>query len=280
MRHCDLAVTDESIRLVSSSPMTDEAPPFFTRYGLSRTGDPDAPLAIEPYPEIVRGGTLLPTVIASAVDIVGSLHARELAGNDATFTTDLSIRAPARFVPGRVVARGEILRSGRTTITSGVRLEAEGRPFAYGESSFIRMPRRQEPREPVGMPEVIPSHPLERPLAEEVGVGVLDAAAGLVGVELRPALQNGEGVMQGALVALLAEVAAETLAEHHHGAARIVTELDVRYLAGARVGPIEAQAHWVGEPDAGMQRVALRDRGNGDKRTAVVLARTEPAVTP
>lgn len=261
--------------------MTSEAspPPFFWRYGLRRTGDRDAPLEIEPYPEICAGGVLLPAVIAAAVDIVGSLYAREIAGQDATFTTDLSIRAPARFVPRRILARGKLLRAGRQMITSSVVLEAAGRPFAYGESSFMRMPRQGAARtvDELGMPEVIPSVPLERPLAAEVGIEVVEPGAGRVEVALRAALRNPEGAMQGALVALLAQVAAETLAGHEHDKAQIVTELDLRYLAAAKRGPIEASADWVGSPAAGMLRVALRDRGQQDRVTAAVLARTAPA---
>jgi len=256
--------------------------PFFTRYGLSRTGDPAAPLVIEPYAEIVRGGVLLPAVIASAVDIVGSLHAREIAGSDMTFTTDLSLRAPARFLPARILARGEALRVGRTLITTAVRLEAEGEAYAYGETTFMRVARRGDPAAlpPLGMPERIPSHPLTRPLADEVGVVLRDPAEGHVEVTLRPALLNPEGAMQGALVALLGQSSAETLAEHHHGAPRVVTELDIRYLATASKGPIEARAEWLGVPEEGGIRVRLCDRGNQGRITASVLARTGPAPDP
>lgn len=252
------------------------APPFFTRYGLSRTGDSDVPLELEPYPEICRAGVVLPAVLASVVDIVGSLYAREIAGRDATFTTDLSVRAPARFVPERIRARGALLRSGRTMITTSVLLEASGEPFAYGETSFMRVPRQEpddDPARVLGMPEVIPRNPLSQPLVDEVGIEVVDAGRGQVEVELRDALRNPEGVMQGALVALLAEVAALTLAEHAHVVPQIVTELDVRYLAVAKAGPIQARADWVGAPADGMLRVLLRDLGNAERVTASVLLR-------
>ena len=78
------------------------APPFFTRYGLTRTPDPDAPLVVEPYDEICRAGVLRATVVASAVDLVGGFVTRALAGVDATFTADLSLRIPA---PGRPARR-------------------------------------------------------------------------------------------------------------------------------------------------------------------------------
>jgi acyl-coenzyme A thioesterase PaaI-like protein len=260
----------------------ESPPPFFTRYGLSRTGDRAAPLTIEPYAEIVRGGVLLPAVVASAVDIVGSLHAREIAGSDMTFTTDLSVRSPARFVPERILARGELLRAGRTMITTAVTLEAAGKSYAYGETTFMRVARRGDPTAlpELGMPVDIPRNPLTRALSEEVGVEVVEPSRGHVRVALRPALLNPEGVMQGALVALLAQSSAETLAEHHHGGPQIVTDLDIRYLSTAKRGPIEASAAWLGDPADGTQQIRLLDRGKGARVTAAVLARTGPAVTP
>ena len=45
------------------------APPFFTRYGISRTREPDAPLKIEPYEAVCHRGGLRPTVLAAAVGV-------------------------------------------------------------------------------------------------------------------------------------------------------------------------------------------------------------------
>jgi acyl-coenzyme A thioesterase PaaI-like protein len=258
------------------------SPPFYTRYGLSRSGDAGMSLVIEPYPEIVRGGVVLPTVLASAVDIVGSLFTRKIAGTDLTFTTDLSVRSPARFVPERILARGELLRAGRTMITTGVTLEARGEFFAYGETTFMRVARSGDPRTlaELGLPAVIPHHPLRRPLRDEVGVEVVDPSEGRVAVVLRPELLNLEGSMQGALVAHLAQTSAEVLAEHHHAKTQVVTDLDIRYLSTAKVGPIEASASWVGTPADGTLRIRLFDRGKEGQVTAAVLARTAAAPAP
>ena len=257
--------------------MKGAAPPFFARYGMTRTDDPEAPLLVDPYPEIGHRGVLRRAVIAAAIDIVGSLHARELAGSDATFTTDLSVRAPNLASPKSLVARGTPLRTGRSLITSGVVLEADGAPVAYGQTTFMRVARRGDDavdERDLAMPEVIHQIPLERPLVEEVGIEVVDPARGRVEVELRDALRNPEGVMQGALVALLAEVSAETLADCAHVEPQVVTEIDVRYLATSRVGPITAESKWIGDPESGMLRTQLRDRGNDDRLTAAVLLRT------
>jgi acyl-coenzyme A thioesterase PaaI-like protein len=259
-----------------------DPPPFFTRYGISRTDDPRAPLVIEPYAEVCRGGVLRPTVLAAAVDIVGSLFGREVAGSDHLFTTDLSVRAPARPAPRRIVTRGELLRAGRSVIASEVVLEADGVPFACGQTSFRRLPRAEGsvPREELARlvaPEVIERETLDRPLAHEAGVVVADASRGRVELPLCEALLTPGGVLQGALVALVVEEAALALAEHADAGLHVVTELDVRYLAPGREGPIVSSAHWVTDRESAMMRVALRDVGSGDRITTAALARVTPA---
>jgi acyl-coenzyme A thioesterase PaaI-like protein len=206
-------------------------------------------------------------VLAAAVDMVGSLFAREIAGADAIFTTDLSVRAPALAAPTRLVAHGEILHAGRSTVTSEVRLESDAAPFAYGQTSFRRVPRPGPAPTPeelarLVLPEVIECVPLERPLAREAGIVVADASRGCVALPLRDALRTPGGVMQGALVALLVEEAALALAEHADAGPHVVTELDVRYLAAGREGPIRSSADWVNGREGAMIRIALRDAGH------------------
>ena len=259
-------------------------PPFFTHYGLSRTGIAESPLTLEPYANICHHGTVRLAVLAAAIDIVGSLNTREIAGNLPAHTSDLSVRAPSRCVPAMIVARRKLLRVGRRVITTGVELEAGDRSFAYGETNFtlgVSARARGDDLVKRGMPEVIDSVPLLRPLHEEVGIEVVDAAKGCVQVEMREVLCNpGGGAMQGALVALLCEVSAESLAEAAHGVPQILTELDLRYLAATRVGPIVSRACWIGTPEEGMIRVELRDRGTGDRVTATALLRCRSAPAP
>lgn len=262
------------------SDSTPLPPPFFMRYGLSRTGDARAPLVIEPYPHVCRGGMLRPTVIAAAVDAVGSLFARERAGADAIFTIDLSVRAPARPVPKRVRTRGELLRAGRSLIASEVVLEADGAPFACGQTTFQRVARPEAGASPAApgratLPEVLDHFPLERPLAEEAGVAVTDASRGRVELPLSAALLSPEGVMQGALVALVVEEAALALAEYGDAGPHFVTELDIRYLAAGRDGPIVSSAHWVTDREGEATRIVLRDAGRGDRITTAGLARVK-----
>jgi acyl-coenzyme A thioesterase PaaI-like protein len=129
----------------------------------------------------------------------------------------------------------------------------------------------------LALPKVFPSHPLTRPLADEVGIEVVDAARGEVELVLRPQVLNREATLQGALVALLVERAAEVIAEHRRGSPQRVCELDLRYLTTARVGPVRSRSAFVGDPDGGMLRIELRDAGRDDRPTAAALLRVVPA---
>lgn len=259
-------------------------PPFYTRYGFRRTGDPSRPLEIEPYDAICTAGCLRATVVASAIDLVGGFETRAHAGVDATFTSDLSLRIPAPGRPARLIAHAEPLRVGRRLVTTGVRLlEAEtGRLYAEGVTTFTRIPRSPEDRvdaASLATPEQIPSHPLEVPLDEIVGIERDAMHPGWVQLPLREPLRNPEGVLQGALVALLVEEAALDASRTHDGTGKAgdyaVTEMDLRYLAAASRGPVEGSAQPIGRPEAGMLRVELIDQGHGSRRTALAFVRVQ-----
>lgn len=274
----------------SQSP--GQSPPFYTRYGIQRTGDRAAPLVIAPYAHVIRNGSLRATVVAAAVDLVGSLYTRESAGTDVLFTTDLSIRLPRAGAPAALATRGRILRAGRSNVTTAVELfevgadgadgahGSDGIIWGYGETTFARKPRAEGhglTAEALALPRVFESHPLKRPLEDEVGVVVVDAEQGAVELALRPQVLNKEATLQGALVALLVERAAEVLGEARLGSPQRVTELDLRYLATAEVGPVRSRAAFIGDPDQAMMRVELRDTGRGDRVTTTALIRLAAA---
>ena len=75
---------------------------------------------------------------------------------------------------------------------------------------------------------------------------MVDAATGVVEVDVAPHVRNPAGTLQGAMVALVAESAAEELVGHRNGPA-VVTEIDVRYLAQAPVGPVRTSCRVLGD---------------------------------
>jgi acyl-coenzyme A thioesterase PaaI-like protein len=158
-----------------------------------------------------------------------------------------------------------------------------GALFAYSQVGFVRMPRRPgDPPKP-NMTESA-QHWGEREqltslLAEAAGARIVHAATGHVEVALDDSLRNPAGAMQGAMVALVGELAAEELAGHALGAPQVVTDLDVRYLAMGRVGPVVSRASFIGPPASGSIRIELRDEGNAGRLIAAMLARTAPAPT-
>lgn len=262
-----------------------DPPLFLLRYGISRTGDPEAPFTIAPSPHACHSGVLRPAVLAAAVDLVGSLFAREVAGRDRISTIDLSLRAPARPVPERIVARGALLRAGRSLVASETVLEADGAAFGYGQTTFHRTPRpatdggSAQP-EPLGLSASFAPVPLDRPIAEEAGLVRSDPSRGRVELPLGPACLSPGGTMQGGLVALVVEEAALALAEHGGAGPHVVTELDLRYLAAGRRGPIVSGADWVVGREAGLVRVRVYDAGQGDRITTAGLARVARAPGP
>ena len=250
---------------------------LFARLGIRARRGPEGPLYVEPFAQICQRGMIRSSVLVLAVDMMGGFIAEAGAGTDWIFTTDLSLRTPALPPPQRIEAVGRLLRSGRGLVHCDVELRdaASGREFAYGQTGFMRVPRRHGDPEHPHLHEPVwieDGRRIERPLAEEVGVRTLDPERGHVEVEMRDALRNHAGALQGALAAFVAEVAAESLAEAARGEPRAVTDLDVRYLAMGRVGPIWTRAAWVGDARDTI-RVELRDRGSSDRLVTAVLAK-------
>jgi acyl-coenzyme A thioesterase PaaI-like protein len=118
---------------------------------------------------------------------------------------------------------------------------------------------------------------LDAPLLDTVGVRVLDAACGHVEVALRDELRNPAGALQGAMVAVIGEAAAEAMLAHRGARRSVVTDIDIRYLAMGRVGPIHSHARLLGDTPTDAIAVELYDRGRDDRIISTMLLRAAPA---
>ncbi len=87
-----------------------------------------------------------------------------------------------------------------------------------------------------------------------------------------PQLRNPAGTLQGAMVALLAEAAAEDLVSTRFETPCVVTELDLRYLAQARVGPVRSRCRLLGTTPDSPVEVELFDTSE-ERITTLVYAR-------
>ena len=186
--------------------------------------------------------------------------------------------------PERIDATNTILRQGRRTATCLVELRTDkGAPIATGAIGFTKIPRKAtdppKPNVPIGHIPVLFRDPgtLAHPLREEAGIEVIDAAQGVVQVEVTAALRNPAGTLQGAMVALVAEAAAEDLLATRFESPVVVTDLDLRYLRQAEMGPVRTRSRLLGTGLDAPVQVELIDIST-DQITTLVFARAVAAL--
>jgi acyl-coenzyme A thioesterase PaaI-like protein len=238
-------------------------------------------LELLPQPELLNHGVVRASALAYLVDALAGISVDE-DPDVWTLTTDLSLRIRPVPAPDSMVGRSTLVRRGRRSVTSTVEVtDGDGTAMAFGAIGFATVPRKpDDPPKPMVTPEVAAQlftgrSTLTEPLREAAGIEVLDAAAGVVQVTVTPELRNPAGSLQGAMVALVAEVAAEELAGTRTDAPVVVTDLDVRYLAQAPDGPVRTRCLPLGDgPDDPVQ-VELVDT-SVDRLTTLVYARARP----
>jgi len=255
------------------------------RLGVAAHLDDDGALrlVLTPTPPVLHHGIVRASVLAYVIDACAGISVDD-DPEVWTLTTDMTVRMRPRPAPHRVEATSRLVRRGRRSVTCTVELvDGDDAPVASGAIGFAAVPRRPDdppkpqvtPQEAVVLFDGAPV--LSRPLREEAAIEVLDAAEGVVEVAVRPELRNPAGTLQGAMVALLAEVAAEELVAARFGVPAVVTDLDLRYLAQAPEGPVRTRARLLGEgPEAAIE-VQLVDT-SADRLTTLVYARAQQAV--
>jgi acyl-coenzyme A thioesterase PaaI-like protein len=241
--------------------------------------DGEFELALRPRPEVLRQGAVRASVLSYMIDVVAGI----VLDDDPDFwslTSDMSVRMRPLPAPDYIRTRSTILRRGRRSATAAVDLiTGDGELVATGAIGFVRVPRREtDPPKPSVSPEgfaavIDGSKGLSQPLREAAGIVVLDAGHGVVEMPVTPGVRNSAGTLQGAMVSLLAEAAAEELASARFDTTAVVTELDLRYLAQTGADPIRTRCRLLGSgPDAPIE-VGLFDVSS-DRLTTLVYART------
>jgi acyl-coenzyme A thioesterase PaaI-like protein len=235
-------------------------------------------LELTPQEETLHHGRIRASVLALVVDVVAGVPLDREA-EVWTLTSDMSVHMRNVPAPVRIDARGTILRQGRRSATSLVELTTEtGAPIATGAIGFAKVARKAtDPPKPNFTLEQIPlaftnASTLRRPLRDEAGIQVIDAAGGVVEVELTGDLRNPAGTLQGAMVALVAEAAAEDLLATRFGGRPVVTDLDIRYLRTTRAGPVRTRSRLLDERPGGPVQVELVDVSTGEVTTLVYAA--------
>ena len=238
-------------------------------------------LDLAPTPEMLHHGIVRASVLSYVVDAVAGIDVDESA-DVWTLTTDLSLRMRAVPAPDLVIAGTETVRKGRTSVTCIVELTSgDGLPIGTGAVGFAYVPRKDTdpPKRLIRPADAVDFFrargALSRPLRDEAGIERVDAGQGMVQVELTPALMNPAGTLQGAMVALVAEAAAEDLVAARTGSSAVVTDLDLRYLARTGRGPVRASTRALTEDPDGPVEVKLVDLSTG-VLTTLAYARAVP----
>jgi acyl-coenzyme A thioesterase PaaI-like protein len=282
-------VAVENLRVASQAhvqpgePMTDvlgEGVSVPGRLGVtSEFVDGEFRMHLRPRAEVLRHGVVRASVLAFMIDAVAGIVLDD-DPDEWTLTSDMSVRMRPQLAPEFIQTRSTILRRGRRSATAVVDLVTdEGDPVAVGAIGFARVPRRAtDPPKPAVSPHRIQalfdgSNALTRPLREEAAIIVLDPMQGLVEVQVTPELRNPAGTLQGAMVALVAEAAAEELASARFEVDAVVTDLDLRYLAQTSDGPVRTRSKLLGNRVDSPIQVELFDVSS-DRLTTLVYART------
>ncbi len=231
--------------------------------------------------ELCVPGTEFPhvAVMLTLSDIVTGILASVTTAPHVSVTADFRVRILRAPPLGRYEMDGRILRSGRTLTVGETVFVVPGAdaPFAVAVGTFIASPRPHDVRpEGFDAPQARRNRPtLAVPFSERVALHMFEPGVGEV--PLRTDLTNATGTIQGGVLALLGETAAQTLASAHAGRTFVVDDLDIRYLRAARVGPARSISRLLQIDD---QRatiaVEIRDTGMEGRQVAHVVAQCRP----
>ena len=205
------------------------------------------------------------SVLATMSDVWTGTLAGMACAPKLALTLDLTARIVGDVGGDRLDIVGRLLKQGRTTIVAETdfRHPVTGAVVALSHATFVASPRPQDVVGPLSAGRTS-GNALNRPIAEALGAQVL--SPGVVLIERGPYVNQPSGTLQGGVVAVLAELAAESLT-----GARVL-ELEVRYLSAVRVGPACTSAVTI---DDHTVRVEVRDAGNHDRLATVVMARMD-----
>jgi acyl-coenzyme A thioesterase PaaI-like protein len=215
------------------------------------------------------------SVLLTFADSVTGLLAGLATAPQISVTVDFRVRILGRAPPGQYEIDARILRTGRTITVGETAFAAPGEsaPFAVAVGTFVASPRPVDVR-----PGHFGSRPVDRkrptlsvPFSERVALLMIEPGIGEV--LLRPDLTNSTGTIQGGVLGILGEMAAQTLASSETGRTFVVDDLDIRYLRAARVGPARSTARLLAlDDERATVVVEIHDTGMTDRHVAHVIA--------
>ncbi|HEX5096574.1 MAG TPA: hotdog domain-containing protein [Acidimicrobiia bacterium] len=214
--------------------------------------------------------------LATLVDVIGGGLAANAAAPDWIATADLTIHLVRGAPAGSTVeARAAVQRKGRTTVVMDVQLlDDDERELGIATMSFSVLPRRDtnptmETMNTGPTTMARPESRLPAPIPEMLAIDVRDAARGELDVPVTDWCRNSMGAMQGGVVAMVVECAAETALRAAGEPNMVVADLELTYLGFGRVGPIRTHVDVLGRDAA---HVELVDTGADPRRMTLARA--------
>ena len=219
-------------------------------------------------------------VLAVLVDVVGGGLAAIAARPDWIATADLSLHLTPFTATGDIEAHGHVLRQGRTTVVIEVALrDGTGRSLGLATMSFAVLPRRAENLSVdqadgvLRMTMATAASGLVGPFHERAHLTVIDADDGAIELPLTDYVVNSMGAIQGGIVAAAASAAAEAALTNACGGPSETIDLQITYLALAKVGPIRTQTTVLtASPEFGTAHVEIVDTGADSRVTTLARA--------
>lgn len=217
-------------------------------------------------------------VLAILVDVVGGGLAAVAARPDWIATADLTLHLTPHPVTGDVEAHGRVLRRGRTTVVIEVALrDTSGTSLGLATMSFAVLPRRAENLSVDQVDQVsrmtmaTPDSGFATAFRDRIQLAVVDAAApGTIEVPHSSYVLNSLGSMQGGIVAATVDAAAEHALHHVLGAPVETVDLQITYLALAKIGPVRTRTQVLSTGDGfGTAHVEIIDTGADDRLTTI-----------
>lgn len=263
-----------------SNPEPSSYPPDFhivrDLAPIIRRGPEGTAIHLPIVPEILdAGGRVRAGVVATIVDIVaGETAIREVLPAWVA-TSNLSLHVGDLPGHGTLRGRPRVLRRGRTTLVMEVALDhlETGHDLGLSTIGFSILPNRREAQTRVHWAEepdalthfASDGSGLTKPVLETLGVAFDSGEPGQARLAVGPYVINTLGAMQGGVVAILIDAAADHFAAAALGGACQVHGIEVHYLKLARVGPVRADVRTLARTASGLLlRVSLHDEGAAD----------------
>jgi uncharacterized protein (TIGR00369 family) len=218
-------------------------------------------------------GAVRAGVIATMVDMIGGGLAAQAAAPNWIATADLTLHLVRSVTGGTIEATARVLRAGRTTVVIEVALRGHDTAVGTATMTFSVLPRRDDnpvitfaadtPRTTL----VLPGSGFRAPVLDALDVTVVDAAAGVVDVPVTDYSRNSLGALQGGVVAIAIDAAAEHALRAACGTPVRVADMQLTYLALVR-GTLRTTTEVVhASPSFGSALVDVVDIGGESRRT-------------